>query len=56
MKKIIISLTIITAMFCGTTYAGNPDRIGEAGHRAGVAHLPLVFQVLKPCDLMLQDW
>jgi hypothetical protein len=31
MKKIILSLTIITAMFCGTTFAGNPDRIGEAG-------------------------
>ncbi|MGB0429257.1 MAG: PorV/PorQ family protein [Bacteroidia bacterium] len=31
MKKILLSLTIITALFCGKTYAGNPDRIGEAG-------------------------
>jgi hypothetical protein len=31
MKKILLSLTIIAALFCGNTYAGNPDRIGEAG-------------------------
>ncbi len=31
MKKILLSLTIIAALFSGKSFAGNPDRIGEAG-------------------------
>lgn len=31
MKRILISLSIIACLFCGNSYAGNPDRIGEAG-------------------------